>query len=119
MNPSSSSLADRRQANEVFGCLTGNQQRGFMLLLNLYQTEIRLQELTGSGHSAIVERYKFRGSSPMGYVNLLVRTETNDSITYVLHALKMHATLILMLTSKRRSRYIQNLFRRGNGNIII
>jgi hypothetical protein len=68
MNPSSSSLADRRQANEVFGCLTGNQQRGFMLLLNLYQTEIRLQELTGSGHSAIVERYIFRGSSPMGYV---------------------------------------------------
>lgn len=88
-------------------------------MLNLYQTEIRLQELTGSGHSAIVERYIFRGSSPMGYVNLLVRTETNDSITYVLHDLKMHTTLILMLTSKRRSRYIQNLFRRGNGNIII
>ena len=76
-----------------------------MLLLNLYQTEIRLQELTGSGHSAIVERYKFRGSSPMGYVNLLVRTETNDSITF--NDLNMHATLILM----RHQREDQDIFK--------
>lgn len=30
----------------------------------------------------------------MGYINLLVRTETNDSITF--NDLNMHATLILM-----------------------
>ncbi|GEM_PF-3276420 len=43
----------------------------------------------------------------MGYINLLVRTQTNDCITFVLNDLKMHATLILM----RHQREDQDIFK--------